>query len=357
MDLEYGEIRNGLPEDMTTISCGYDFPMDVNNHEAQEIIIEIEECLDKIFPDEDVQNYVLNLLAESLSGIIRREEFYIHTGSGSNGKSIFSDLIKETFGDYYYAPDNTIFNTPKRDPNAPNPIMAGAKGKRYIMTSEPKQNKGLQSDIIKQLTGGDIITGRHLNKDPIQFKPMAKWNMACNDIPGIDSTDGGTWRRICVIPYISKFVDSDDIKLSDPKKYVNHYPKDLSLKEKISSWRSYFLFMLWQRYLNLKRNNFNDLSSTKRPEAVDSATQEYKKNSNIYELYFLERLESKPGYRVDMKEVYTDYKDYVKENSIEKASSNKEFEIHIKRFVDIKGSQRKRFIMDYIIVDTEGETY
>ena len=357
LDLEHGVIRNGQPEDMTTIGCNYDFPMDVNNHEAQEYIIEIEECLDKIFPDEDVQHYTLNLLAESLGGHVRREEFHIHTGSGSNGKSVFSDLIKETFGDYYYAPDNTIFNTAKKDPNAPNPVMAGARGKRYIMTSEPKQEKGLQSDIIKQLTGGDIITGRHLNKEPIQFKPMAKWNMACNDIPGIDSTDGGTWRRICVIPYVSKFVDMDSPMLNNPDKFPNHFPKDSGLKEKLTTWRPYFLFMLWQRYLNLKRNNFMELSASNRPDAVNSATQEYKKNSNVYEQYFLERLESKVGFRVNINEVYNDFRDYVKENSMDRPASKKEFEMHMKRFVDIKGSQRKRFIMDYIVVDTEGETY
>ena len=357
LDLDNGIIRNGQPEDMTTIGCGYDFPMDVNNHEAQEYIIEIEECLDKIFPDEDVQNYTLNLLAESLAGHIRREEFYIHTGSGSNGKSVLSDLIKETFGDYYYAPDNTIFNTAKRDPNAPNPVMAGARGKRFIMTSEPKQEKGLQSDIIKQLTGGDIITGRHLNKEPIQFKPMAKWNMACNDIPGIDSTDGGTWRRICVIPYVSKFVDEDSPSLKNPDKFPNHFPKDAGLKEKLATWRPYFLFMLWQRYLNLKRTNFSALSAVNRPEAVNSATQEYKKNSNVYEQYFLERMESKAGYRVNINEVYNDFRDYVKENSMEKPASKKEFEMHMKRFVDIKGSPRKRYIMDFIVVDTEGESY
>ena len=357
LDLENGVIRNGQPEDMTTIGCGYDFPMDVNNHEALDIIMEIDDFLDKIFPDEEVQNYTLNLLAESLAGYIRREEFYIHTGSGSNGKSVFSDLIKETFGDYYYAPDNTIFNTAKRDPNAPNPVMAGARGKRFIMTSEPKQEKGLQSDIIKQLTGGDIITGRHLNKEPIQFKPMAKWNMACNDIPSIDSTDEGTWRRICVIPYISKFVDINSNTLNEPLKYPNYFPKDASLKEKISAWSPYFLFMLWQRYLNLKRDNFNSLSENNRPDAVNSATQEYKKNSNIYEQYFQERLENKVGFRVNINEVYNDFRDYVKENSMERASSKKEFEMHIKRFVDVKGSPRKRFIMDYIIADTEGETY
>lgn len=357
LDLEQGIIRNGQPEDMTTICCGYDFPMDINNHEAQEIIIEIEEFLDKIFPDEDVQNYALNLLAECLAGHIRREEFYIHTGSGSNGKSVLSDLVKEVFGDYYYAPDNTIFNTPKKDPNAPNPIMAGARGKRYIMASEPKQSKGLQSDVIKQLTGGDMITGRNLNKDPIHFKPMAKWNMGCNDIPGIDSTDGGIWRRVCVIPYVSKFVDPECQTLNNKKRFPYHFPKDESVKEKLATWRPYLLFMLWQRYLNLKRNNFTLLSVNRRPDAVSRATQEYKKSSNIYEQYYMEKLESKTGYRVNINEVYNDFRDYVKENSMDKPVSKKEFETHIKRFVDIKGTARKRYIMDYIIIDTDGETY
>ena len=156
-----------------------------------------------------------------------------------------------------------------------------------------------------------------------------------NDIPGIDSTDEGTWRRICVIPYISKFVDKNSPTLNDPVKFPNHFPKDAGLKEKLATWRPYFLFMLWQRYLNLKRTNFNALSEINRPDAVNSATQEYKKNSNVYEQYFLERLENKVGFRVNINEVYNDFRDYVKENSMERPASKKEFEMHMKRFVDL----------------------
>lgn len=356
LDLEDGKIRPGLPKDMSTLSSGLDFPHDTNSMEAQNIFSEIEEFLDKIFPDQQNQDYTLNLYAESLSGFVRREEFYIHTGSGGNGKSLNADLLSHVFGEYYYAPDSTIFNTPKSDPNAPNPIIANARGKRIVMTTEPKQERGLQADIIKQYSGCDPITGRHLNKEPITFKPSCKWNMQCNDIPELDSTDEGIMRRVCVIPYPSKFVSSDSPKLNNPDKFPNHFPKDPTIKEKLPTWAPYFLAMLWQRYLKLKDSNFMDLSETRRPEAVNEATTNYKKESSIYASFYEDKMEEKLGYRQNLNEMFNHFKNHLRDSESMKKVDRKAFETQMKRFLNIRIENKIKWVYDCVIIG-QGEEY
>lgn len=357
LDMEEGKIRPGLPKDMNTLCCGLDFPYDTNSMEAQEIFAEIEDFLDKIYPNNIDQDYILNLYAESLCGIIRREEFFILNGNGSNGKSVMGDFLSRVFGEYYYAPDSTIFNTPKADPNAPNPIMANVRGKRLVVTTEPKSKKKLQSDIIKQFSGSDPVTGRHLNKEPITYKPMCKWFMQCNDIPVPDAHDDGIMRRLCIIPHIGKAVSADSHTLRQPEKYPYHFVKDPSVKEKLDIWAPYFLAMLWQRYLKLKETNFIDISEDRRPESVCEATISYKRDSNSYRLFFEDKMEDKIGYRQNASEVFSKFKDYIRECDIFiKDLEKKDFITEFARFITVRKEGRVEWIYDRVIVG-QGESY
>jgi len=333
IDLETCQFRKGLPKDISTLNCGYNYPYDTESEEAQLIFAEIEECLDKIFPDLEVQNYVMNLYAEKLSGIVRREEFFIHTGSGKNGKSIFAFLLKHVFGQYFQMTDPTLFSQIRDDPDKPAPTIANIRGKRVIVSSEPKAEKGLQCDTIKRLTGGDPITGRHLNKDPITFYPMCMWNMQCNDIPDMDSTDHGTWRRIHVINYPSRFVDGKSEMLNDPVKYPHHYAEDNTIKDKLEKWAPYFLVMLFNRYQDLKKENFKSLSDEYIPTPVKEATERYKQIANVYELFAKEHTVDNPGYKQSVNDVWAEFVRYTQSVNHPNKVSKKQFDVQIKRFM------------------------
>jgi P4 family phage/plasmid primase-like protien len=333
LDLETCQFRKGMPKDISTLNCGYNYPYDTESEEAQLIFAEIEECLDKIFPDLEVQNYVMNLYAEKLSGIVRREEFFIHTGSGKNGKSIFAFLLKHVFGQYFQMTDPTLFSQIRDDPDKPAPTIANIRGKRVIVSSEPKAEKGLQCDTIKRLTGGDPITGRHLNKDPITFYPMCMWNMQCNDIPDMDSTDHGTWRRIHVINYPSRFVDGKSEMLNDPEKYPHHYAEDSTIKDKLEKWAPYFLVMLFNRYQDLKKENFRSLSDEYIPTPVKEATERYKQIANVYELFAKEHTVDNPGYKQSVNDVWAEFVRYTQSVNHPNKVSKKQFDVQIKRFM------------------------
>lgn len=347
LDLETCNFRKGLPKDISTLNCENAFPTNIDDPVTQMMFSEIEEFLDKLFPDNEMQNYVLNLYAEKLSGVVRREEFFIHTGTGKNGKSKFCNLINYTFGKYFQMTDPTLFSQIRDDPDKPAPTIANIRGKHIIWSSEPKAEKGLQCDTIKRLTGGDPITGRHLNKDPITFQPMCMWNMMCNDIPDMDSTDHGTWRRIRVINYPSKFVPANSELLNDPVKYPNHYVEDNSIEDKLHSWAPYFLFMLFNRYNELKKENFKSLNEAHIPMCVKEATERYKRLANVYEIFSQEHICDNPGYIQNQNDVWVEWTRYIQSANHPTKISQKQFYQHIRRFM----GEERRVNREVVYVD------
>jgi P4 family phage/plasmid primase-like protien len=308
LDLEQCIFRDGQPSDMMSISSGVMFPKNTDTHDAQEIMCAIQEWLDKIFPDDEIQAYVLNIFAYKLSGKSIGEKFHIFTGSGANGKSQFFKLIKETIGDNYQQCDNTLITTPRKDPNGPSPALAQLKSKRIIVLSEPKHDIPLQPSIIKEITGGDPLTCRHLNKDPIQFIPQFTLFLQCNDIPKNETTDDGFWRRVFIVPCESKFIikEEDLYKLNDTNKYPNHF-LGLDQSHMYKDWAPYFLYLLFERYKALKLNDFK----YPLPSKITFATRKYQEEANIYTDFFNQKIEEAPGYKVDLITLYTEFQQFV----------------------------------------------
>jgi phage/plasmid-associated DNA primase len=79
---------------------------------------------------------------------------------------------------------------------------------------------------------------RDLFKSGTEFEVQAKFHLACNDKPKINTTDGGTWRRMVVINFTSKFVSNPSAK--------NEYPLDESIQYLVNSkeWATPFLSYL-----------------------------------------------------------------------------------------------------------------
>ena len=121
---------------------------------------------------------------------------------------------------------------------------------------------------MKELTGGDRIIARALYKEPIEFKPMFKMALLCNHLPHVPSDDGGTWRRIRVVEFKSKFVDKPTRE--------NEFPIDIELSHKFQSWAPHFMALLIEYY---KKHAHARLTE---PEEVLEGTRTYQKNNDHF---------------------------------------------------------------------------
>jgi P4 family phage/plasmid primase-like protien len=206
---------------------------------------EIQEFLQKLFPAKDLREYVLTLAAGCLEGANKEQCFYIMTGSGGNGKSKFVELMISVLGQYAASLASTALTRKRPDSGSANPDIMSIKGCRFIEMKEPDEGEPINSARMKQFSGEDLVEARGLFKDQERFKITGKIFLACNRMPPIHSMDGGTWRRIRVIPFDSRFLPAGDPLINE----ANHiYPRDDMMDEKMKSWRIPFFSLLVHYY-------------------------------------------------------------------------------------------------------------
>ena len=98
---------------------------------------------------------------------------------------------------------------------------------------------------MKELTGGDPIQARALFKDSITFIPQFKLVVCTNTLFDIASNDEGTWRRIRVCDFMSKFKEQELIDEDPEEPY--QFIVDKKLDKKFPVWKEVFMSMLIEK--------------------------------------------------------------------------------------------------------------
>lgn len=300
-DLRLHEFREGLPDDYISFcSSRHYIPYNPQSTETKEI----ETFMSQVFTSPVIRKFVWDVFASILDGGIRHEKFYIFTGSGSNGKSKILELVQKAVGDYYCILPISLLTQKRAASNTAQSELERTKGRRFAVMQEPSEGEKLNIGLMKELSGGDTILCRGLFKEPIQFKPQFKMIMTCNELPEVPSDDGGTWRRIRVVHFDSKFTETPDP--NNPKEF----PLDTELGDNFDRWADTFLCMMIQHHKQ------NDLKNIIEPMEVRIATESYKKNNDIIGQYITERIiqDEDTDDAIMLQAAYTDFKIWVTQN-------------------------------------------
>lgn len=238
-------FRDGSPEDYitkctNTVYAPKDLILNYSVYEA-----EIIDFMNKLFPIEELREYMWDHLASTLIGVNYSQTVNIYTGSGSNGKSLLVDLMGKMLGDYKGTVPNQLITQKRSNIGQATPEIAQLFGVRYAVISEPSKGDTINEGILKEITGGDPLQGRLLYGNTITFIPQFKLAVCTNTLPNIPAQDAGTWRRIRLCPYMSKFTDNpiED----DPDEPYQFLKDDDLAQKKLPNWAQPFMTMLIER--------------------------------------------------------------------------------------------------------------
>lgn len=225
-------------------------------------------ALRPMMPSDEMFDYLMMTLSTMFRGENVPATFYMWVGRGSNGKSVLQNLLQSTFGGYVKDSDPTMFTRPSNGPESASPGLMTLKSKRLLIMAEP-EGKNLQTNLIKRFTGGTEIQARGLFQNEITtFIPMAQSILQCNELPMIDKFDGGTARRVQVVPFQYVFKTADEY---DPTNKT-HRLGDTEIQQKLIQNKDGFAMLLVE-YFKMLRDKYNGIVPV--PDEVRTATERW----------------------------------------------------------------------------------
>ncbi len=240
---------------------------------------------------EDLLMYIQKAMGYALTGATSEQCMFILWGKGRNGKSTFLNTVKKILGDYTaQAQPETLMTRRNNDGGAPRSDLMALRGARFVTASEGEKGQQLAEALIKQLTGGEVISCRGLYQtSQVEFEPKFKIFFATNYKPQITGTDLGIARRIRMIPF-NYTVPADQIDDELQRKLLNEAPGILNwMVEGCYKWQEEGLGV---------------------PETVKKATDEYLADNDQVETFLAECCVRASGCRARIGSLYEAYQEW-----------------------------------------------
>jgi len=302
LDIASKEFRDSRPTDYLSLCTNTDYvEFDPDCTEHLEIRAEIDKFMSQLFPNKNLNRYMWEHLASTLRGDNRNQTFNIYTGCGRNGKSKLVELMGFVLGDYKGTVPLALITQKRASIGGVSPEIAQLKGIRYAVMQEPQKGTKLNEGIMKELTGGDPIQGRALFHDTVTFIPQFTLAVCTNHLFDITSSDDGTWRRIRVCDFVSKFVDEPSEEKEDYE-----FKVDRNISAKFRRWVPIFTYMLAHRLFE------TDGIVADCPEVMASS-QNYKAEQDYFTGFMKERIVKLAGGRIKKHDVLNEFQEWYAE--------------------------------------------
>lgn len=278
IDFERKEFRNGLPEDYCSKTTNIKYI--TRDGVKQQHITEVEEFFEQLFPFAELRNYMWDHLASTLIGTIENQTFNIYTGKGRNGKSKLVELMALVLGEYKGTVPITLITQKRNSIGGTSSEVVQLAGTRYAVMQEPSKGDKINEGVMKEITGGDPIQARALFKDNVTFIPQFKLAVCTNTLFDINSNDEGTWRRIRVVDFISKFTENP---VSNDAEDPYQFAVDKKLQDKFHNWKVALLTLLVEKA-------YKTMGNVVDCDMVLSASNKYRDGQDDFSAFARERI-------------------------------------------------------------------
>jgi putative DNA primase/helicase len=144
----------------------------------------------------------------------------------------------------------------------------------------------LHAPRLKDITGGERMTVRHLYGHPFTFRPTCKIWLSVNELPRVADDSDGLWRRLKQVPFTQRFEGAAD---------------DRGLKDALRAEAPGILAWLVRGCLEWQARGLDA------PAAVDDVTASYRRDSDHLGQFIEEACELDRDAEIGATDLYQHY--------------------------------------------------
>jgi putative DNA primase/helicase len=284
VDLRTGNLHAGTKDDRITKFAPVAFDASARCPRFEQFMAET------LGGDSALIAYVQAAIGYTLTGSTQEQCFFACHGTGRNGKSTLFEIIMYIMGDYG---TDLPFNVLEKKKHIPIGEGTNLPGARFAKSVETREDLQMDEARIKSWTGGDTITINPKFRAPFSFTPTHKIWLAFNHKPRVTDDSIAMWRRVRMIPFNHRF-DAGQA--------------DKGLLEKLKGEASGILNWAIVGCLAWLRDGLT------MPTAVEQATNDYAKESDLLAPFFEDRCEIGSTFQVSKGELRKAYEDWCASN-------------------------------------------
>ncbi|MFI6477383.1 phage/plasmid primase, P4 family [Nonomuraea sp. NPDC050663] len=149
--------------------------------------------------DQELVEYMQRLVGYSAVGEVGPHILPFCFGSGGNGKGVFLEACAHVLGDYSGKAPRGFLTVKTSDPHPQE--IAKLAGARFVLCSETNEGDKFDESKVKELTGGDSLTGHFMRENDFTFTPSHTLWLMGNNKPSVRSGGRSFWRRLRLIGF------------------------------------------------------------------------------------------------------------------------------------------------------------
>ena len=164
--------------------------------------------------DDELIGFLQRYLGYCLTGHVHEHVLAFLFGTGANGKGTFIRTVSAIFNDYCGVSPIEMFLLSRFDRHPTE--VARLHKVRLTVAQETPKSRAWDEAKIKNMTGGDVMTGRFMRGDFFDFDPTHKLIIVGNHKPTLRNVDEAFRRRFLLVPFTVTIPEAErDPELSE----------------------------------------------------------------------------------------------------------------------------------------------
>lgn len=284
LNFQTGALQDHDPKDMITHLSPHDYVPEI----PAKWLLNVSRAFDG---DQEMIEWFNIYIGYCFTGETYFQKYGYIEGPENTGKSFFPKTLALVMGTYYGTIDpQTLCEVDQRSAGADSDLHA-TRGKRLIVANEMKGNQKLDEQIIKALTGGDIIRTKLMGQNKQDLDGCAKLCFTGNERARV-TPSGSIQRRLLTIPMRKQLQEKD---------FIDDYHRIVADEE---GGQMIHLAMLGAQMATLKR-------LAMLPQLVQTGNSDYMREVNLAAQWKAERAKKLGGAEIMVNTAYKDFREFV----------------------------------------------